>query len=82
MMNFKKSVHDALWGSESWEISAHLSDPSVIADGEKKGRRLNEIYPKFPLLFKVINARTRLSVQVHPNEVTRQVTGGDPKTEM
>ena len=81
-MNFKKSVHNALWGSESWEISAHPSDSSVIADGEEKGRRLNEIYPKFPLLFKVINARTRLSVQVHPNEETCKVTGGEPKTEM
>ena len=81
-MNFKKSVHNALWGSESWEISAHPSDPSVIADGEEKGRRLNEIYPNFPLLFKVINARTRLSVQVHPNEETCKVTGGEPKTEM
>ena len=29
-MNLKKSVHDALWGSESWEISAHSSDPNVI----------------------------------------------------
>ena len=80
--SFRKSVHTALWGSESWEISAHPSDPSVIADGEGKGRRLNEIYPKFPLLFKVINARTRLSVQVHPNEETCKVTGGEPKTEM
>ena len=81
-MNFEKSVHTALWGSERWEISAHPSDPSVIADGEEKGRRLNEIYPNFPLLFKVINARTRLSVQVHPNEETCKVTGGEPKTEM
>ena len=81
-LSFKKSVHTALWGSESWEISAHPSDPSVIAGGEEKGHRLNEIYPKFPLLFKVINARTRLSVQVHPNEETCKETGGEPKTEM
>ena len=33
-MTFEKSIHTALWGSESWEISAHPSDPSVIADGE------------------------------------------------
>ena len=79
---FQKIIHFALWGSESWEISAHPTDPSVIADGEEKGRRLNEIYPKFPLLFKVIDARTRLSVQVHPNEETCKVTGGEPKSEM
>ena len=82
LMIFKKCVHDALWGSENWEISAHPSDPSVIADGKEKGRRLNEIYPNFPLLFKVIDAKTRLSVQVHPNEETCKVTGGEPKTEM
>ena len=81
-MNFKKSAHDALWGSESWEISAHPSDPSVIAGGESKGATLREVYPDFPLLFKVIDARTRLSVQVHPNEETCRVTGGEPKTEM
>ena len=81
-MNFKKNVHNALWGTESWEISAYQSDPSVIADGEENGRRLNDIYPNFPLLFKVIDAKTRLSVQVHPDEETSKVTGGDPKTEM
>ena len=81
-MIFGKRVHTALWGSESWEISAHPSDSSVIADGEEKGRRLNEIYPNFPMLFKVIDAKTRLSVQVHPNEETYKVTGGEPKTEM
>ena len=79
-MNFKKSVHNALWGSESWEISAHLSDPSAIADGE--GRTLREVFPNFSLLFKVIVAKMRLSVQVHPNEETCKVTGGEPKTEM
>ena len=77
-----KNAHSALWGSESWEISAHPSDPSVIADEEENGRRLNEIYPNFPLLFKVIDAKLRLSVQVHPNEGTCMVTGGEPKTEM
>ena len=81
-MNFVKSVHTVLWGAERWEISAHSSDPSVIADEEEKGRRLNEIYPNFPLLFKVIDAKMRLSVQVHPNEETCKVTGGEPKTEM
>ena len=34
-MTFEKSIHTALWGSESWEISAHPSDSSVIADGEE-----------------------------------------------
>jgi len=79
---FKSSIHTALWGTESWEISAFESDPSVIVGGAADGKTLRELCPDFPLLFKVIDARTRLSVQVHPNETTCQITGGDPKTEM
>jgi mannose-6-phosphate isomerase len=37
---------------------------------------------RFPLLFKVIDARDRLSVQVHPNTENAERTGGEPKTEM
>ena len=74
LVKFEKSVHTALWGTESWEISAFASDPSRI--------RFDSLCPDFPLLFKVIDAKTRLSVQVHPNEETCKVTGGDPKTEM
>ena len=78
ILRFKGSLHTALWGTESWEISAHPSDPSVLPEGGT----LHEMFPDFPLLFKVIDAKTRLSVQVHPNEETCKVTGGEPKTEM
>lgn len=81
-MKFRENLHTALWGHEEWVCSAHPSSPSVIADGTLAGKALNEVFPKFPLLMKVIDAKSRLSVQVHPNEVTRLVTGGDPKTEM
>ena len=79
---FESNWHPALWGGESWEISAHEAGPGVVANGPLKGVSLRELLPDFPLLFKVIDAKTRLSVQVHPNERTRLVTGGDPKTEM
>lgn len=79
---FKPNLHVALWGTESWEISAFPSSPSVISGGECDGKTLSSVHPDFPLLFKVIDAKTRLSVQVHPNEKTRLATGGDPKTEM
>lgn len=82
VFKFESSVHTALWGTEDWVISAHASDPSVIADGPQQGRTLRDLQPDFPLLFKVIDAKSRLSVQVHPNETTRLVTGGDPKSEM
>lgn len=81
-MTFGENIHTALWGHEEWVCSAHPTSPSVILDGPSAGKRLNEVYPSFPLLMKVIDAKTRLSVQVHPNEETRKVTGGDPKTEM
>lgn len=79
---FKPNVHKALWGQESWEISAHPAGPSVIANGPDADRTLPEVMADFPLLIKIIDAKTRLSVQVHPNETTCKVTGGDPKTEM
>ncbi|MBR1587246.1 MAG: hypothetical protein IJ658_02865 [Kiritimatiellae bacterium] len=96
-LTFRPNLHAALWGVESWEISGHHSSPSVVADGPLAGRTLEELAAeygaaltgtrapdacRFPLLFKVIDARKRLSVQVHPNETTRLVTGGEPKTEM
>ena len=81
-MKFKDNIHTALWGHEEWVCSAHPSAPSEIADGPHAGEKLDAVYPGFPLLMKVIDAKSRLSVQVHPNEVTRKVTGGDPKTEM
>lgn len=96
-LTFRENVHTKLWGSESWVISAHPSAPSVVAEGAFAGRTLADLTrtygaafvgtkapdpTSFPLLFKVIDAKDRLSVQVHPNEQTRALTGGDPKTEM
>lgn len=82
ILKFRRNVHPALWGQESWEISAHPAGPSVVDGGRFAGRTLAEVEPGFPLLVKVIDAKDRLSVQVHPNEVTCKLTGGDPKTEM
>lgn len=79
---FEPNIHTALWGTESWEISVHPTGPSRIASGTWAGTSLADCLPDFPLLIKVIDAKTRLSVQVHPNESTVQLTGGAPKTEM
>ena len=96
-LTFRANLHTALWGTESWEISGHRSSPSVVAEGPLAGRALDVLAAEygsrltgtkapvagvFPLLFKVIDAQRRLSVQVHPNEATRALTGGEPKTEM
>ena len=82
--------------SESWEISAHPAGRSVVRGGKFDGVPLDELASrfgaalvgtkagdaaKFPLLFKIIDARLPLSVQVHPNEQTAKLTGGEPKSE-
>ena len=91
---FAEDRHDTLWGFERWLVSAHPAAPSVVAEGPFAGRRLDELVAtfgaalagtraqgRFPLLFKDISARLRLSVQVHPSEATAPLTGGEPKTE-
>ena len=82
--------------SESWEISGHRFGMSVVAEGLYAGRTLDELVKefgrelvgtkspvadRFPLLFKLVDARWPLSIQVHPNERTAPLTGGEPKTE-
>ncbi|MDA3926672.1 MAG: mannose-6-phosphate isomerase [Kiritimatiellae bacterium] len=83
--------------AESWEISAHPDGMSIVAEGSFKRSTLDELvkrfgtdligtlapqYDRFPLLFKIIDARCKLSVQVHPNNGNASLTGGEPKTEM
>ena len=83
--------------AESWEIAAHPDGESVVASGRFAGRGLSALAAefgaaltgtrapdprRFPLLFKLIDARDRLSVQVHPNNGNAARTGGEPKTEM
>jgi mannose-6-phosphate isomerase len=84
--------------SESWELACHKDGKSVIANGEAKGRTLEdwideqgkgvlgshcEKFPYFPLLIKLIDAKDNLSVQVHPdNDYAMRVEGEYGKTEM
>lgn len=82
--------------SESWEISAHPHGTSVVKGGSFDGTPLDELVrqlgtelvgraapdvTRFPLLFKLIDARLPLSVQVHPGEKTALASGGEPKSE-
>jgi mannose-6-phosphate isomerase len=82
VLRFKRFVRNAIWGSESWEISAHHVAPSVISNGPLAGLTLPEVCPDFPLLVKVIDAKSRLSVQVHLNDHIAPILGGEPKAEM
>jgi mannose-6-phosphate isomerase len=78
---------------ESWEVSDRPGDESVIDNGPLAGRTLRWLMNRhgpdvlgsatapdgrFPLLCKILDARDRLSLQVHPPSSTL----GDPKTEM
>src|SRR5690606_32144369 len=65
---------------ECWAISAHPNGPSVVKNGEFKGKTLIQLWKEqrelfgdvtadnFPLLTKILDANTDLSVQVHPND--------------
>jgi mannose-6-phosphate isomerase len=83
---------------ESWEISDRPGDASVIANGPLAGKDLrwlmenhaSEILDdakpaaegRFPLLCKILDARDKLSLQVHPPVSKAAELGGEPKTEM
>lgn len=87
---------DAPYG-ESWEISDREFEQSLVKRGQFKGKTLNQLWcdsreelfgtdlpssERFPLLIKILDARSALSVQVHPPEEVAGSLGGEPKTEM
>ena len=67
---------------ESWEICSLPNDDNIVLNGEFKGRTLSSLVEEygvkllgtkckddyFPLLIKLIDARDKLSIQVHPDE--------------
>jgi len=80
---------------ESWEIVDRPEAQSIIASGPLKGKTLNDLWmqhrqeifgkiadaPRFPLLIKLLDAREKLSLQVHPPEKIAPELGGEPKSE-
>jgi mannose-6-phosphate isomerase len=82
---------------ESWEISDRPGDVSVIANGPLAGNDLRWLMEqhaaevlgaakphrdRFPLLIKILDAKEKLSLQVHPHPAKAAALGGEPKTEM
>ncbi len=82
---------------ESWEISDRDDVQSMIANGPDATRTLRQQIKahgsqllgsncgnarRFPLLIKLLDARERLSLQVHPPPAVARKLGGEPKTEM
>jgi mannose-6-phosphate isomerase len=82
---------------ESWEIADRPGDVSVIDRGPLAGRDLHWVVQnharelmgsvpllngRFPLLAKILDAREKLSLQVHPPASVAAELRGEPKTEM
>lgn len=78
---FEKNI-DMTPLAETWECSTHPDGPSYIASGEYEGRTLKEViednpeylglryagWTDLPILIKFIDAKSDLSIQVHPND--------------
>ncbi len=82
--------------AESWEISAHSDGMSIVTDGDQKGKSLDALCKefgrsllgsksptdnRFPLLMKLIDAKSSLSVQIHPSKSDPNVDPNEYKNE-
>lgn len=94
---FRKPLPPDVPIGESWEISDRPDDVSVVANGPLAGRDLRWLIAnharellgesqtlggRFPLLVKILDAREKLSLQVHPPADVAAELGGEPKTEL
>ena len=82
--------------AESWEVSDREDGMSMVSNGVWAGLPFKDLLKKhhtallgpsaataaLPLLIKLIDARERLSVQVHPDDAAAARYGGEAKTEM
>jgi mannose-6-phosphate isomerase len=83
---------------EAWEISDRPGDASTVTNGSLAGKTLRWLMEShasellgparpasgnhFPLLCKILDAREKLSLQVHPPAARAAELKGEPKTEM
>lgn len=82
---------------ESWELTCRKDEQSIVENGIFKGKTIGETievlgndviskiysYDTFPLLIKLLNSKTSLSVQVHPDDAyAGAVENALGKTEM
>ncbi|OBR92872.1 MULTISPECIES: type I phosphomannose isomerase catalytic subunit [Clostridium] len=82
---------------ESWDIACHKNGMGIVENGKFKGIRFDDLIKiqgdkllgtkikgnRFPLLVKLINARKKLSIQVHPDDIyAKKVENDSGKTEV
>ena len=111
-LKFKSIYFEKIWGGreleafrgdlpegeigESWDVACHEDGTSIVANGEFKGIKLDDLIKdkgdqvtgtkiskdRFPLLLKLINSNDKLSIQVHPDDEYGYRVEGEPgKTE-
>lgn len=75
--------------AEGWMLACHKDGTNTVINGDYAGKPLDEVLKlwgyeeKFPILIKLIDARDRLSVQVHPDDKYALENEGEyGKTEM
>lgn len=75
--------------AEAWMLACHKDGTNIVENGAYSGKQLDEVLKlwgfenKFPILIKLIDAKDRLSVQVHPdNKYALENEGEYGKTEM
>lgn len=89
---------DSEKAAEAWMLSCHKDGAGIVKNGEFEGKTLSEVlevwgneaigknaseFPYFPVLIKLIDAKDRLSVQVHPDDEYALANEGEfGKTEM
>ncbi len=89
---------DTAVAAEGWMLSCHKDGSNTVLNGEFQGKSLPEVlaiwgdralgkraeaFPYFPLLIKLIDAKQKLSVQVHPGDEYALTHEGEfGKTEM
>ena len=95
---YRKSLPAGKPIGESWEISDRPGDASVIRNGPLAGKNLRWLMEnhaaeilgdakssaegRFPLLCKILDARQKISLQVHPPALKAAELGGESKTEL
>ncbi len=68
MLNLTPLHFDKIWGYENWLASTHKDGPQT---------EFVSLAKDFPLLVKIIQANSTLSVQIHPDDKTAAALEGD-----
>ncbi len=93
---FRKQLPKRMLIGESWEIVDRPEAQSLVRDGPMRGRTLHQLWmedreeifgdvpdnARFPLVVKLIDAREKLSLQVHPPSGVARALGGETKDEL